>query len=148
MIKLKQIQKLDKKIAKIISHAIHPTLTIDNHTANFVLLFISKLRNHLIIFDQPLIKKNKINIDMTNDFLTFWSGHYIYVRATCLLNSFSLSIKTTVVKIKKNIISQKIWKKNSKKDITNFLLTLIKLFCKKKNQINKNKQKTSIKETS
>ena len=52
------------------------------------------------------------------------------------------------VRIKEVIILQKMIKIGLKKDMTNFLQTLNKLSSKKKRQINKNKQRASIKKTS
>lgn len=57
-------------------------------------------------------------------------------------------IKTAVVKIIKAIISQKMIKRRLIKDMIDFLQMLDKLSCKKRRQIKKNKQKTSIIETS
>ena len=53
-----------------------------------------------------------------------------------------------VVRIERDITFQKMMKKSSKKDITDFLQTPNKFSSKKKRQINKNKQKRSIEETS
>ena len=55
--------------------------------------------------------------------------------------------ETVVVRIEKDITSQKI-KKDSKENITKFLQTLNKLSSKKKRQINNSKRKMSIGEIS
>lgn len=57
-------------------------------------------------------------------------------------------METTVVRIEKNIISQIMIKKGSKEDMTDFLLILNKLSSKKRKQVNKSKQKVSIRKTS
>ena len=67
------------------------------------------------------MKKYKVIIDITNNFLAFWLGHYIYIRATFFLSSPSLLTKIAVVKIEKNITPSKIIKRGLKKNMTNFL---------------------------
>ncbi len=87
---------------------------------------------------------------MTNNFLAFWLGHYIHIGATfpTTLGPPSSPTETAVVRIKEAITSQKMIKKGSKEDITNFLQTPDKLLCKKRRQINKSKRKPSIREIS
>ena len=87
---------------------------------------------------------------MTNDSLAFWPGHCTHIRGTSLntLSQLRLLMETAVVRIEKDIIPQKMIKRSSKKDMTNFLQTPNKLFSKKMRQINKSKRKTSIGETS
>lgn len=87
---------------------------------------------------------------MRNNFLAFWPGHCIYIRNTffTVLTQAKSLIKTIVIRIEKGIIPQKMIKKGLKEDLTNFLQTPNKLFSKKSIQINKNKQKISIRETS
>ena len=51
------------------------------------------------------MKKHEIIVDITNNFLVFWPGHCIYIRATFLLNPFCLLTKIVAVKIEKDIIS-------------------------------------------
>ena len=53
-------------------------------------------------------------------------------------------MEIAVVRIEKNITPQKIIKRDSKKDMTDFLQALNKLFSKKRRQINKSKRKTGI----
>ena len=52
LIKLKQIQKFDDRIAKPIIHIIYPILAINTHIKSLILLFIIKLRNPFIILGQ------------------------------------------------------------------------------------------------
>ena len=61
------------------------------------------------------MKKYGVIIDITNDFLAFWSGYCTHIRATFLLSPPSLSIKIAAIKIEEDITSQKIIKKSSKK---------------------------------
>lgn len=97
-----------------------------------------------MIFDQSWIKKYKIIIDITNNFLAFWYSHYIYIRHffPIILNQPILFV---IIKIEKDIILLKRIKKSSIEDITNFLQVPNKLSNKKK-QINKNKQNANIQE--
>ena len=77
--------------------------------------------NHPIILGQPWIKKHGVIINMTNNFLTFWPGHYTYIRAISLLSSPNLPIKIAAIKIEENIIPQKMIKKSLKENMTDFL---------------------------
>ena len=85
-------------------------------------------------------------IDMTNNSLAFWPGHYTHIEAifSTLLSQSRLPAETAVVRIEKDITSRKMIIRGLKEDITNFLQTLNKLSSKKKKQINKSKQKTNI----
>ena len=94
------------------------------------------------------MKKYGIIIDMTNNFLAFWPGHYIHIEANFLLSPPSLHIKTVTIIIEEDITPQKIIKRGSKKDMTDFLQTPNKLSSKKRRQINKSKKKASIEESS
>ena len=85
---------------------------------------------------------------MISNFLAFWPDYYLHIRATSLLSLPNLPIETIAIRIKEDIIPQKIIKRDSKKDMTDFLQILNKLFSKKKKQKNKSKQKASIGETS
>ncbi len=71
LIKPKQIQKFDGRATKPITYAIYPTLTIVTHTKSLAFLLITILRNYPMVLDQPWIKKHRIIIDMTNNFLAF-----------------------------------------------------------------------------
>ena len=106
------------------------------------------MENHLIILGQPWIKKLRVIIDITNNFLAFWPSHRTHIRATSLniLCQFRLPAKTAVIRIEKDITPQKIIKRGSKKDMNDFLEMSNKLFSKKKRQINKSKRKISIEE--
>lgn len=46
-------QRFDGRSAKLITHAIYPTLTIGTHSKIFDSLFITKWGNHLTTLDQP-----------------------------------------------------------------------------------------------
>ena len=85
---------------------------------------------------------------MTNNFLAFWLGYCIYIGATSSLSPLSLPTEIAAIKIKEDITPQKMIKKGSKEDITDFLQISNKLSSKKRRQINKSKQKASIREIS
>ena len=103
-----------------------------------------------MIFSQSWMKKQGIIIDMTNDSLAFWPGYCIQIGATSFttLSQLRLSTAIPVVRIEKDITSQKMIKKGSKKNMTDFLQTSNKLSSKKKRQINKGRWKMSIRDTS
>ena len=103
-----------------------------------------------MILDRPKMKKHGVIINMINNSLAFWPGYCTHIGATfpTILSQPRLPPKTIVIRIEKNITSQKMIKKGSKEDMTNFLQIPNKLSGKKKRQINKRKQKTNIGETS
>ena len=111
-------------------------------------MLIIKLENHPIILSQFLIKKHGIIIDIINNFLAFWPEHCIYIRATFLLSLSSLFTKIVAIKIEEDITFEKMIKKGLKKDMIDFLQMLNKLSSNKKRQINKNKHKISMGESS
>ena len=96
------------------------------------------------------MKKHKVTIDITNNFLIFWPGYCIYIGAISftIMSQPKLSVKTIVIRIEKHINSRKMIKKGSPKNMTDFLQMLNKLSSKKRRQINKSKKKTNIEETS
>lgn len=68
-----------------------------------------------MIFDQLGIKKHRIIIDMTNNFLVFWPDYYIYIRAISLIILCSLSLPTKIAVDKRSSHTLKANKKSSKK---------------------------------
>ena len=96
------------------------------------------------------MKKHGVIIDMTNNFLALYPSHYTYIRATSstTLSPLSSPTERVAIMIKKDITPQKITKKGSTEDMTDFLQTPNKLSNKKRREINQSKQKTSIGETS
>ena len=78
------------------------------------------------------MKKHEIIINMTNNSLAFWPGNCIYIRATSftILSEPRLPAKTAVVRIEKDITTQKMIKRGSKEDMTNFVQILNKLSSK------------------
>ena len=94
------------------------------------------------------MKKHGVIIDMTNNFLAFWPGHCTHIGATSLLSPPSLPTETAAVTIEEDITPQKMIKRGSKEDMTDFLQTPNKLFSKKRRQINKSKRKANIEESS
>ena len=94
------------------------------------------------------MKKLRVIIDMTNDSLAFWHGHFTHIGATSLLSPLSLPTDTAAVTIEEDITLQKMIKRGLKEDMTDFLQTPNKLSSKKRRQINKSKRKASIEESS
>ena len=58
---------------------------------------------------------------MTNNFLAFWPGHCIYIKATFPLSPSNLPIKITAVRIEEDITPQEMIKNGSNEDMTDFL---------------------------
>ena len=80
------------------------------------------------------MKKYRIIINITNDFLAFWLSYctYIGVFSLVTLSQLILPTKIAVIRIEKNITFQKIIKRGLMKDMTNFLQVPNKLSSKKK----------------
>ena len=94
------------------------------------------------------MKNYGVIIDMTNNFSAFWPGYYTQIGATFSLRPPSLFTEIASVRIEEDITAQKMIEKGSKKERTDFLQMPKKLSSKKRRQINKNIQMTSIRETS
>ena len=101
-----------------------------------------------MILGRPWMKKHGVIIDMTNNSLAFWPGHCTHIGATSLLSPLSLPTETAAVMIEEDITPRKMIKRGSKEDMTDFLQIPNKSSSKKRRQINKSKQKASIKESS
>lgn len=67
-------------MAKLVTYAIYSILAIGIYIKSIAFLFITKLRYYPITFDCLVIKKHEMIIDMTNNAIVLWSGHYTYVR--------------------------------------------------------------------
>ena len=67
------------------------------------------------------MKKHGVIINMTNDSLAFWPGHCTHIRAISLLSPPSLPTETAAVTIEEDITPQKMIKRGSKEDMTDFL---------------------------
>ena len=74
--KPKALRGFNGKQAPNVTHAIYPTMTIQNHKETTTPLLITKLGQHQIILGKPWMKKHGAVLDMRNDRLTFWPGHY------------------------------------------------------------------------
>lgn len=92
------------------------------------------------------MKKHRVVINMTNNFLAFWSDHCIHIGAisSAIPSISGLPIEIAAVRIEKNITPQKSIKKGIKQDIKDFLQIPNKLNCKKRRHIFKSKQKASF----
>ena len=74
--KSKAFRGFDGKPAPNVTHAFYPTMTILDHKETTTSMLITKLDQHQIIFGKPWMKKHDAVLDMRNDRLTFWPGHY------------------------------------------------------------------------
>ena len=74
--KPKAIQGFDKKQAPSVTHAIYSTMTVQDHRETTTPMLITKLGQHQIIFGKPWMGKHGVILDMRNDQLSFWPGHY------------------------------------------------------------------------
>lgn len=61
-----------------------------------------------MIFCQLWVKNHGVIIDITNNFFTFLSSHFIYIKVFFIIifHQFILSIKTVIIKIEKDITIQ------------------------------------------
>lgn len=92
-----------------------------------------KLENDKKIVGRSWMKKYGIIINITNNSLAFWHGHYTYIRAisSTTLNKPKLSSETVVIRIEKDITFQKMINMGLKADMTDFLQMPNKLPSKK-----------------
>ena len=69
------------------------------------------------------MKKYGVIIDMTSNSLAFWPSHCIYIRSIFFITLRQPRSPTdiVVVRIEKDIIPQKMLKRGSKKNMTDFL---------------------------
>ena len=72
----KALRGFDGKPALNVTHAIYPTMTILDHKETTTPMLITKLGQHQIILGKPWMKKHGAVLDMKNDRLSFWPGHY------------------------------------------------------------------------
>ena len=73
--KPKAIRGFDGKRAPDVTHAIYPTMTVQNHSKLTTPMLITKLGQHSIILGKPWMKKHGVILDMRNDQLIFWPEH-------------------------------------------------------------------------
>ena len=76
--KPKALWGFDGKQAPNVTHTIYPTMSILNPKKTTTPMLITKLSQHQIIFRKPKMKKREAVLDMQNDWLSFWPGHYQY----------------------------------------------------------------------
>ena len=72
----KALRGFDGKQAPNVTHAIYPTMNILDHKETTTPMLITKLGQHQIILGKPWMKKHGAVLDMKNDRLSFWPGHY------------------------------------------------------------------------
>ena len=73
--KPKAIRGFDGKQALDVTHAIYPTMTVQEHKETITLMLITKLGQHPFILGKPWMRKHGVILDMRNDRLTFWPGY-------------------------------------------------------------------------
>ena len=83
--KPKPIQGFDNRVVQPVTYAIYPILFIGNHTKSLVHLLITKLGQYLMILGRLYMKKNRILLDMINDFITFSLGYCTHLGAPLFL---------------------------------------------------------------
>ena len=74
--KPKPLKGFDEKPARPITHAIYPTLTVQDHFKLPASMLVTSLGQHPIILGKPWMQKHGVILDMSCDKLTFWLGHY------------------------------------------------------------------------
>lgn len=84
-------------MVKPITHTIYLKLIVGTHTKSFAFLFIIKLRHYSMIFGQLSIKKYRNMINMTNNIITFWLGHYTYIRASLHITLEQDTLPTEII---------------------------------------------------
>lgn len=94
------MQKFNGIAAKHITHVIYLTLNLSIHTESLAFLDITKLGNLPMILSQIWMKNHRVIVDRTNNFLVFWLGHYIYIRARTSITLSKPRLQTKIIGIK------------------------------------------------
>ena len=74
--KPKAIRGFNGKQAPSVTHAIYLTMTVQDHRETTTPMLITELGQHQIILGKPWMRKHGVILDMRNDRLSFWPGHY------------------------------------------------------------------------
>ena len=73
--KPKPLKGFDGKLARPITHAIYPTLTVQGHSKLLAPMLVTSLGQHPIILRKLWMQKHGVILHMSCDKLTFWPGH-------------------------------------------------------------------------
>ena len=83
--KPKPVRGFDGRLGKPITHAIYPTLTVQNHRETISPLLITQLGQHKMILGKPWMRKHGVILDMSCDKIMFWPGHCTHPGAPKLI---------------------------------------------------------------
>ena len=78
--KPKAIYGFNGKRALDVTHTIYPTMTVQDHRETVTSMLVTKLDQHQIILEKLWIKKHGAILDMKNNQLSFWLGHYQHTK--------------------------------------------------------------------
>ena len=83
--KPKPVRCFDGRLGKPITHAIYPTLTVQDHRETISPLLITQLGQHKMILGKPWMRKHGVILDMSCDKIMFWPGHCTHPGAPKLI---------------------------------------------------------------
>ena len=74
--KSKAICGFNRKQASDVTHVIYPTMTVQEHRETTTPMLITQLGQHQIILGKPWMKKHSVILNMQNNWISYWPGHY------------------------------------------------------------------------
>ena len=83
--KPKPVRGFDGRLGKPITHAIYPTLIVQNYRETISPLLITQLGQHKMILGKPWMRKHGVILDMSCDKIMFWPGHCTHPGAPKLI---------------------------------------------------------------
>ena len=93
--KPKPVRGFDGRRAPNITHAIYPTMTMQDHRENLLPLLITKLGQHGMILGKPWMRKHRLLLDMKDDKIMFWPEHCTHPGAPGLPTPMKMMRQTT-----------------------------------------------------
>ncbi len=104
--KFKPIREFDNHYAKkLITHAIYPNLTVQDHMKRSVPMLITRLDQHQMILEKTWMNKIGMTIDMRDDRLQFPSSE-AHIKGSTKAHSAVLSSKKIAIEQKSSIPTQ------------------------------------------
>ena len=93
--KPKPVRGFDGRQAPNITHAIYPTMTMQDHRENLLPLLITELGQHGMILGKPWMRKHGLLLYMKDDKIMFWPGHCTHPGAPGLPTPMKMMRQTT-----------------------------------------------------
>ena len=89
--KPKLVRGFDGQPAPDITHAIYPTLTMQDYSKLLAPMLVTKLGQHSLILDKLWMQKHGVIIDISCDKITFWPSHCQHLTVKTKLRGIALA---------------------------------------------------------